>query len=283
MINNSEAVDTGDEEVTQDQLQWEAGGTTDKFNMLLITTDIPCEYNDDDQPVVNGNVVSVSDVTVDMAGTSYAAAGTVYFKSDEDYLTIALINAYADSTIDAAAVPTADGTLSATFTISGLAEAPASDDDTSSDDTSSDDTSSDDTSSEDSDADGDSDADSDTDADGDEDSTGDSSSDDADSTNGGSSDGSSADGTGAASGSTGSTGTGSASGSTGSTGTGSASGSTGSTGSSASGSTGSSAGSVASDGTVSDNTESAESGAPAGIALAIAAMAGAAMVVSKRK
>lgn len=100
------------------------GKDAKQFNMLLVATDIPCEYNDDDQPVVNGEVVKVTDIKVDICGTSYEAAGDVYYKSDTDYLAIALINTYGDSTIDAAAMPTEDGTITATFTIEGLGKDP---------------------------------------------------------------------------------------------------------------------------------------------------------------
>lgn len=100
------------------------GKDASKINMLCIATDIPCEYNDDDQPVVNGEVVKVTDIKVDICGTSYEAAGDVYYKSDTDYLAIALINTYGDSTIDAAAMPTEDGTITATFTIEGLGKDP---------------------------------------------------------------------------------------------------------------------------------------------------------------
>ena len=98
------------------------GAAADKFNMLLISTDIPCEYDDDNNPVINGAPVEVSDVTVDMCGQEYTPVDGVKFKSDEKYLVIAVINAYADSTIDAAAMPAADGTISATFTVSGLGD-----------------------------------------------------------------------------------------------------------------------------------------------------------------
>ena len=100
------------------------GKDAPKINMLCIATDIPCEYNDDDQPVINGEVVKVTDIKVDICGTSYEAAGDVYYKSDTDYLAIALINTYGDSTIDAAAMPTEDGTITATFTIEGLGKDP---------------------------------------------------------------------------------------------------------------------------------------------------------------
>ena len=95
-----------------------AGTTTDKFNMLLITTDIECTY-EDGVPYVDGEEVTVSDLSVDMCGTGYTA-DTVYYKDDLDYLTISVINAYGNSSIDASALPTEDGFITINFTISGL-------------------------------------------------------------------------------------------------------------------------------------------------------------------
>ncbi|MGN0634573.1 MAG: NPXTG-anchored protein [Oscillospiraceae bacterium] len=126
MLRAYEAKETEEDvEVTQDTIEWVEGAVTDKFNMLCIATDIPCEYNDEDKPVVNGNVVEVSDIVVDMCGTEYTAVGDVYYKSDIDTVAVSLINTYGDSTIDAAALPADDGTITVTFTIKGLAEAPA--------------------------------------------------------------------------------------------------------------------------------------------------------------
>ncbi|WP_124101152.1 NPXTG-anchored protein [Ruminococcus sp. Marseille-P6503] len=114
-------------EITQDQIEWVGAdpATTTKFNTVLVTTDIPCTYDDNDQPLVNDKAVTVKDVVVDMCGTEYTPQDAVCFKSDSDYLTIAIINAYGDSTIDETALPAQDGNISVTFTIEGLAEAPA--------------------------------------------------------------------------------------------------------------------------------------------------------------
>lgn len=114
-------------DITQDQIEWVGAdpASTSKFNYLIVTTDIPCTYNDDEQPVVNDKVVTVKDIKVDMCGTEYTPEDGVYFKSDSDYLMIAIINAYGDSTIDEKAIPTQDGNISVTFTLEGLAEAPA--------------------------------------------------------------------------------------------------------------------------------------------------------------
>lgn len=131
MLGNYNPKATDDSaELTQDQIEWEMNGLSSQFNHLLVTTDIPCEYNDDNQPVVNGEVVKVTDITVDMCGTTYTGDVGVY-KTDTDTLTIALINNYADdaaagvgSVIDPTAMPAADGTITATFTISGLGADP---------------------------------------------------------------------------------------------------------------------------------------------------------------
>lgn len=114
-------------DITQDQIEWVGAdpASTSKFNYLIVTTDIPCTYNDDEQPVVNDKVVTVKDIKVDMCGTEYTPEDGVYFKSDSDYLMIAIINAYGDSTIDEKAIPAQDGNISVTFTLEGLAEAPA--------------------------------------------------------------------------------------------------------------------------------------------------------------
>ena len=91
MLCNYEAAESDNSDLTQDQIEWVEGGKTDKFNMLSITTDIPCEYNDDDKPEINGTVVEVSDITVDMCGTQYTATGdAVKYKSDVDTLAVAL-------------------------------------------------------------------------------------------------------------------------------------------------------------------------------------------------
>ncbi|MCD8094585.1 MAG: hypothetical protein LUE12_00400 [Ruminococcus sp.] len=184
--------------------EWETGGETDKFNMLIVTTDIECTY-EDGVAYVDGEEITVTDLVVDMCGTEYTA-DTVYMKDDLDTLGIAVINAYGDSSIDADALPTEDGTITITFTISGLGEDPDAD--------SSDEDSSDEDSSEDS----------------------------------------SEDTTSSTSSTTTTTTT-----------------------------TSSSASTTTSDATSDDTTESAESGAPARVALALAAVAGAALVVTRRK
>jgi hypothetical protein len=128
MIKNTEPATSEDSDadassLTQDQVEWTDGKVTDVFNMLLVTTDIPCEYNDDDKPEIDGTEIKVTDLKVDMAGTEYTS-NDVMFKSDAETLTIAVINAYGDSSIDASAIPTSDGTISITFTVSGLGEDP---------------------------------------------------------------------------------------------------------------------------------------------------------------
>ena len=211
MLCNYEAAESDNSDLTQDQIEWVEGGKTDKFNMLSITTDIPCEYNDDDKPEINGTVVEVSDITVDMCGTQYTATGDdVKYKSDVDTLAVALINTYGDSTIDPAAMPASDGTITVTFTVKGLGEDPNKGGDSSSEGGNSSNTSS------------------------------------------------------------------TSSGSTSST----KGGSKGGSGSTSKASTTSTTTSSAAE---SDKTANAEAGAPAGIALALAAVAGAAVVVSRKK
>lgn len=127
MLKNTEPKEDQAEDVTQDTIEWEDGKPTSKFNMLSICTDIPCEYNDEDKPVVNGNVVEISDIVVDMCGTEYTPTGDVFYKSDIDYVAVALINTYGESTIDPAALPAEDGTITVTFTVKGLGSSEAGD------------------------------------------------------------------------------------------------------------------------------------------------------------
>jgi hypothetical protein len=206
MLNNYDAKETGESSVSQEQIEWVASKVTDKFNMLTVATDIPCEYKDD-KPYIDGQEITVSDVKVDMCGTEYTATGDVYYKTDISTFAICLINAYGDSTIDPNALPASDGTISVTFTISGLGADPNASGDTSS-----------------------------------------------------------------ASDSTSSTSS-----------TSSTTSSTGSTTSKASTTSTKSSTSTATSSAASDNTSNSESGAPAGIALALAAVAGAAIVVSRKK
>lgn len=210
MLCNYEPAASESSSLSQDEIVWEEGSSkTTKFNMLCIDTDIPVTYNDDNQPEINGTVVEVSDIVVDMCGTKYEATGETFYKTDNKASTLAvsIINAYGDSTIDPAAMPTQDGTISVTFTIKGLGEAPSS--------------------------------------------------------------------------STSESGTDSTASSTTST-TSSAASSSKSSGTSSTAKA-SSTSTTTSSAAESDNTNNADSGAPAGIALALAAVAGAAIVVSRKK
>ena len=93
---------------------------TDKFNLILITTDIPCEVNDNDEAVVDGSVVTCKDVTLKMAGNEYQLAVAPQ-KSDAKYLTFQLINTYNNKldTFDYT-IPGEGDTMEIDFTIEGL-------------------------------------------------------------------------------------------------------------------------------------------------------------------
>lgn len=61
------------------------------YNYLLVATDIPCEYNDNDEAVVNGQVVTCKDLKVKIGSQEFnvsAAPG----KTDSKYLCFQIIN-----------------------------------------------------------------------------------------------------------------------------------------------------------------------------------------------
>ena len=61
------------------------------YNYLFIATDIPCEYNDNDEALVNGQVVTCKDLKVKIGSQEFnvsAAPG----KSDSDKLCFQIIN-----------------------------------------------------------------------------------------------------------------------------------------------------------------------------------------------
>lgn len=109
-----------------DQIEWTPATTTDKFNMLQLTTDIPCVYNDAGKPLVNGKEIGFTDIKVDFGDgqvftpkDSEIKFGDTY--GNQDYVTLDIINVYAESSIDKAALPkNDDGNITISFHISGL-------------------------------------------------------------------------------------------------------------------------------------------------------------------
>jgi len=112
--------------------------TTDKFNLIGITTDMPYEVKEDDEGnnhfYVDGKEIKVTNVTVSFGGESYhldevsgdTEGETLNFNIINDWMKkkdkTALIEA--GKLIDTAnfAIPGADDTLTIEFTISGLSE-----------------------------------------------------------------------------------------------------------------------------------------------------------------
>ncbi len=135
-----EAADATKDDITG----YEIDVTTDKFNMLGVTTDIAGEYDEDDDEVVHFYLdsdhkqeVKVSNLKVDIAGTTYTCNDDeIKLKDDLDYLGIAVINTYGESSIDAGAAAPEDGTVSISFHLE-LVEA-ASGDESKADDSKSD-------------------------------------------------------------------------------------------------------------------------------------------------
>lgn len=112
--------------------------TTDKFNLIGITTDMPYEVEEDDEGnnhfYVDGKEIKVTNVTVSFGGESYhldevsgdTEGETLNFNIINDWMKkkdkTALIEA--GKLIDTAnfAIPGADDTITIEFTISGLSE-----------------------------------------------------------------------------------------------------------------------------------------------------------------
>lgn len=61
------------------------------YNYLLVATDIPCEYNDNDEAVVNGQVVTCKDLKVKIGSQEFNVAAAPG-KSDSKYLCFQIIN-----------------------------------------------------------------------------------------------------------------------------------------------------------------------------------------------
>ena len=114
------------------------GATTDKMNLLGITTDMPFEYEEQEDGTnkffVDGKEVKITDVTVSFGGESYTL-DEIYGDTEGDTLNFNFINDWmkkkdktalieAGKLFDTAnfAIPGADDTLSLEFTITGLSE-----------------------------------------------------------------------------------------------------------------------------------------------------------------
>lgn len=102
--------------------------TSSQFNMIAISTDIPCEVDEDGNAVVDGNVVSVKDITLKSSSNEYTME-TAPQKGDSDYVSFMLVNEWGseEGTLEpeSVAIPGEGETLEITFTIEGLGEAPA--------------------------------------------------------------------------------------------------------------------------------------------------------------
>lgn len=131
MHNYEPATNDGSKDITAENLTWnQADVESTKFNMLGISTDIPCFYDEDsgkcylDEALTQE--VTVSDVSVDIPGAGTFTGDAGVFKTDvkDQTISIAIINNYADdtsagvgSTIDPNAFPTEDGVITINFTI----------------------------------------------------------------------------------------------------------------------------------------------------------------------
>lgn len=109
------------------------GTVTDYFNFILITTDIECEVDEDDDgnafAVVDGKEIHCKDVTLSYGSNSYHLDEAVQ-KSDEDYVTFEVANHYnkeGQEFAESLAMPSDGDTMQITFTIEGYADAPADD------------------------------------------------------------------------------------------------------------------------------------------------------------
>lgn len=94
------------------------------YNYLFIATDIPCEYNDNDEALVNGQVVTCKDLKVKIGSQEFnvsAAPG----KSDSDKLCFQIINKWNSkftSEITDYTVAGAGEYITIDFTIEGLGD-----------------------------------------------------------------------------------------------------------------------------------------------------------------
>ncbi|MDO4943883.1 MAG: NPXTG-anchored protein [Ruminococcus sp.] len=95
-----------------------------EYNFILITTDIPCEVNDDDQAVVNDSVVTCKDLTLKIGDQSFDVTVAPQ-KTDEKYLCFEIINKWntkLESQVSDYAVAGEGEYLEVTFTIEGLGD-----------------------------------------------------------------------------------------------------------------------------------------------------------------
>jgi hypothetical protein len=123
MAANFEAADSDDIK-SQSDIEWVQGGTSTGFNMLLITTDIPCDYaSDKETPTVNGTKVTCTNVTAKIGSKTYTLKAATQ-KSDEDYLCFELISIYDDdfTGLTNVTLPSVGDKISVTFTLSGLGD-----------------------------------------------------------------------------------------------------------------------------------------------------------------
>ena len=111
-------------ELTQDQIEWVAGTASKKFNMLTITTDIPCTIEEDadgvEQAMVNGKVVTCTNVTANVGGTEYKLELAPQ-NTESEYLTFQVVNTYNKDYEDQPVItPPTEGMVTIDFTINGL-------------------------------------------------------------------------------------------------------------------------------------------------------------------
>lgn len=129
---NSDAAEF-DDGTTRDDESWQMNKsteldeanakTTDKFNFLYVTTDIACEYNDEDLPTVNGEVVKCIDAKIKLGSKEYSLEAITQ-KSDEDYLCFEIVNTWNSDkpglTDTELYVPGEGEKVEVTFTLEGL-------------------------------------------------------------------------------------------------------------------------------------------------------------------
>lgn len=131
------AEDLGDG-VTREGSKWSMQGVTEpndagefvfgdaisKFNMLGVTTDIPCEFDDDGNALVNGNIVKAENATITIGSKEYTM-DLLPANTESDYLTLLIVNTYAKDAdnllaVDDVTTPGEGEDITVTFTLTGL-------------------------------------------------------------------------------------------------------------------------------------------------------------------
>lgn len=117
---------TNDDGTTTLGNTWGMNNKGVSFIMLGIATNVPCTFDDDDNCLINGKKVTVTNVKVTIGKKTYKTISSVVGKADNEYATFTIINKYSKiNELGTYTMPGENDKMSITFTIKCTALKPA--------------------------------------------------------------------------------------------------------------------------------------------------------------